>query len=175
MAEYITLARPYAKAAFDYAKEAGLVDYWMQELTVSAGLAKISEVAQTFSSPERDSVQLVAMLAGNDADVGYKNFIQLMADNDRLALLPDVVSVFRSISEQDANELSVDVYTAIKLNQSQLDEIADSLAKRTNKTIILSQHIDKSLLSGARIVAGDLVLDGSLKARLARLKTDLLN
>ena len=175
MAEYITLARPYAKAAFDFAKEAGLVDSWMQQLTVSAGLASVSEVAQTFTSPAKDNDQLVDMLAGVDAVAGYKNFVQLMADNDRLALLPEVVNVFKYISEQDAKALSADVYTAIELSQEQLDKIATSLAKRTGKTVNLSQHIDTSLLSGARIVAGDLVIDGSLKAKLEKLKTELLN
>ena len=175
MAENVTLARPYAKAAFDFAKEAGLVDSWMQQLTVSAGLASISEVAQSFSSPDKDNNQLVGMLAGSDADDGYKNFIQLIADNDRLSLLPDVVKVFKYISEQDAKALSADVYTAAELNQEQLDKIAASLSKRTGKTVKLTQHVDKSLLSGARIVAGDLVIDGSLKAKLDKLKTELLN
>lgn len=175
MAEYVTLARPYAKAAFDFAKEAGLIDSWIQHLTVSAGLASVSEVAQSFTSPEKDNDQLVGMLAGTDTDVGYKNFIQLMADNDRLALLPEVVNVFKYISEQDAKALSADVYTATELDQKQLAKIAASLAKRTGKTVNLSQQVDTSLLSGARIVAGDLVIDGSLKAKLEKLRTELLN
>jgi len=175
MAEYVTLARPYAKAAFDYAKSAGLVDSWMQQLTVSAGVASIAEVAQSFSSPTKSNDQLVAILTGSDADDGYKNLLQLMADNNRLALLPDVVTVFKFISEQDAKALSADVYTAAELDQKQLDSIIASLSKRTGKTVKLNQHIDTSLLSGARIVAGDLVIDGSLKAKLEKLKTELLN
>jgi F-type H+-transporting ATPase subunit delta len=175
MAEYVTLARPYAKAAFDYAKGNGLVDSWLKQLTVSAGLASIDIVSASFSSPEKDNNQLVGMLAGAEADAGYKNLIQLMADNNRLALLPNVVTVFKFISEQDAKALSADVFTAAKLDQKQLDSISTSLSKRTGKTVNLTQHIDKSLLSGARIVAGDLVIDGSLKAKLAKLQTELLN
>lgn len=175
MAEYVTLARPYAKAAFDFAKSAGLVDSWMQQLTVSAGIASISEVAQSFSSPEKNNDQLVGLLVGSDADEGYKNLITLMADNNRLALLADVVNVFKYISEQDAKALSADVYTAVELNKEQLDSIKESLSKRTGKTVNLDQHVDTSLLSGARIVAGDLVIDGSLKAKLEKLKTELLN
>ncbi len=98
-----------------------------------------------------------------------------MADNNRLALLPEVVNVFKYISEQDAKSLSADVYTSEELNQEQLDNITRSLSKRTGKTVNLHQHIDTSLLSGARIVAGDLVIDGSLKAKLEKLKTELLN
>lgn len=175
MAEFVTLARPYAKAAFDFAKSADLVDSWMQQLAVSAGIASISEVAQSFSSPEKNNDQLVGILVGPDADVGYKNLITLMADNNRLALLPDVVNVFKYISEQDAKALSADVYTAVELNQEQLESIKASLSKRTGKTVNLNQHVDTSLLSGARIVAGDLVIDGSLKAKLEKLKTELLN
>lgn len=175
MAEFVTLARPYAKAAFDFAKSADLVDSWMQQLTVSAGVASIDVVAQSFSSPEKNNDQLVGILVGPDADVGYKNLITLMADNNRLALLPDVVNVFKYISEQDAKALSADVYTAVELNQEQLESIKASLSKRTGKTVNLNQHVDTSLLSGARIVAGDLVIDGSLKAKLEKLKTELLN
>ncbi len=175
MAEFVTLARPYAKAAFDFAKSAGLVDSWLQQLTVSAGLASVEKVAASFSSPEKDNDLLVAILSGTDADAGYKNLIQLMADNNRLALLPDVVNVYKSISEEDAKALSADVFTAHELDQAQLDSISASLAKRTGKTINLTQQVDASLLSGARIVAGDLVIDGSLKAKLAKLQTELLN
>ncbi|VAW42219.1 ATP synthase delta chain [hydrothermal vent metagenome] len=175
MAQYVTLARPYAKAAFDYAKGAGLVAAWTKQLTVSAGIASVAEIAQSFSSPVKDNKQLVAILTGTDVDDGYKNLIHLMADNNRLALLPDVVNVFKYISEQDAKALSADVFTATELNQKQLDSIKASLSNRTGKTVNLSQHIDASLLSGARIVAGDLVIDGSLKAKLEKLKTELLN
>lgn len=175
MAEYVTLARPYAKAAFDYAKEAGVVDSWLQQLTVSAGIASLEEVAETFLSPTKNNQQLVEILAGDDADQAYKNFLSLMADNNRLALLPDMTALFKFISEQDAKTLSADVYSAIELSDDQLSAISASLEKRTGKTVNLTQHIDTSLLSGARIVAGDLVIDGSLKAKIARLKTELLN
>lgn len=175
MAEYVTLARPYAKAAFDYAKGADLIDSWSKQLTVSAALASQAEIAQAFSSPVKDNAQLVEILAGADADDGFKNLIQLMADNDRLALLPDVVNVYQHISEQDAKALSADVFAAEELNQEQLDKISAALAKRTGKTVNITQHLDKSLLGGARIVAGDLVIDGSLKAKLNKLKTELLN
>jgi len=174
-AQYTTLARPYAKAAFDFAKNAGLVESWLKQLTVSAGLASIEKVATLFSSPHKNNDQLVGMLAGDDADVGYKNLIQLMADNNRLALLPDMVNVFKLISEQDAKVLSAEVFTAAELDQKQLDSINASLSKRTGKTINLTQHVDTSLLSGARIVAGDLVIDGSLKAKLTKLQAELLN
>lgn len=175
MAEHVTLARPYAKAAFDYAKEAGLIDAWMQQLTVSAGIASIEEVSDSFLSPTKNNQALVDMLAGPDADQGYKNFLTMMADNNRLALLPDLTALYKLISEQDAKALSADVYSAIELSSEQLDAISASLEKRTGKSVKLSQHIDTSLLSGARIVAGDLVIDGSLKAKIARLKSELLN
>lgn len=175
MAEFVTLARPYAKAAFDFAKGVDMVDSWMQQLTISAGIASVAEISQAFSSPVKDNNQLVEILAGADAESSYKNFLQLMAENNRLPLLPDVVTVFQHISEQDAKALSADVYTAKELSEEQLKDISASLAKRTGKTVNLTQHIDESLLSGARIVAGDLVIDGSLKAKLAKLKSELLN
>lgn len=175
MAEHVTLARPYAKAAFDFAKSAGLVESWLKQLTVSAGVASISEISQAFSSPTKNNEQLVEILVGSNSDDGYKNLITLMAENNRLVLLPEVVNVFKYISEQDAKSLSADVYTSEQLDADQLEKIKASLSKRTGKKVNLQQHIDKSLLSGARIVAGDLVIDGSLKAKLEKLKTELLN
>ncbi len=175
MAEYVTLARPYAKAAFDYAKGEGLVDSWLNYLTVSAGVASLDEVSQYFLSPDKSNDFLVDLLVGTDADDGYKNLITLMANNNRLALLPDIVNVYKYISEQDAKLLSADVYTSEELNQQQLNDITNALSNRIGKTVNLRQHIDVSLLSGARIVAGDLVIDGSLKAKLEKLKTELLN
>jgi F-type H+-transporting ATPase subunit delta len=175
MSEFVTLARPYAKAAFDYAKNADLVSTWLQNLTVSAGIASVPEIANSFSSPEKNNEVLVSLLSSDDADQGYMNFLNLLADNNRLGLLPDVVNLFQFISEQDSKVLSADVYTAEKLDQDQLKGIAASLSKRTGKNIKLRQHIDKTLLSGARIQAGDLVIDGSLKAKLDKLKTQLLN
>ena len=175
MSELVTLARPYAKAAFDYAKSADLVSDWLQNLAVSAGLASVSEIANSFSSPDKNNEALVSLLKSDNADEGYVNFLNLLAGNDRLILLPHVLDLFKLISEQDSKILSADVFTAEKLDQEQLKAIAASLSKRTQKNIRLKQHIDKSLLGGARIQAGDLVIDGSLKAKLEKLKTQLLN
>jgi F-type H+-transporting ATPase subunit delta len=175
MTEFVTLARPYAKAAFDYAKSVDQVDAWLQHLAVSAGLASVPEIADSFTSPVKNNEVLVSLLGHKDADEGYENFLKLLADNNRLSLLPDVLVLFKFINEQDAKVLSADVFTAEKLDREQLTSIASSLSKRTNKNIKLQQHIDKSLLGGVRIQAGDLVIDGSLKAKLEKLKTELLN
>lgn len=175
MTEFVTLARPYAKAAFDYAKSVDQVDTWLQQLAISAGLASESKIANAFTSPDKNNEVLVSLLSQDNADEGFKNFLALLADNNRLGLLPYVLVLFKFINEQDAKVLSADVFTAEKLDREQLTSIASSLSKRTQKNIKLQQHIDKSLLGGVRIQAGDLVIDGSLKAKLEKLKTELLN
>ena len=175
MTEFVTLARPYAKAAFDYAKSVDQVDTWLQQLAISAGLATESKIANAFTSPDKNNEVLVSLLSQDNADEGFKNFLTLLADNNRLGLLPYVLVLFKFINEQDAKVLSADVFTAEKLDRDQLTSIASSLSKRTQKNIKLQQHIDKSLLGGVRIQAGDLVIDGSLKAKLEKLKTELLN
>ena len=175
MTEFVTLARPYAKAAFDYAKSVDQVDAWLKYLAVSAGLASVAKIANAFASPDKDNKTLVSLLGQEDAEEGFENFLKLLADNNRLGLLPDILVLFKFINEQDSKVLSADVFTAEKLDREQLTSIASSLSKRTQKNIKLQQHIDKSLLSGVRIQAGDLVIDGSLKAKLEKLKTQLLN
>ncbi len=175
MSEPITLARPYAKAAFEYAKSESVVEQWSKNLMVAAGLAQNDQILDYFNQPDVLNQDLVQLVGGDDASEQYKNFVLLLAENNRLSLLPEVAELYQYYMEQDAQSLSVDVYSAIELTDTQKQAMTAALNKRTGKQISLNTHIDNSLMGGARIHCGDLVIDGTLRGKVERLKTQLFN
>jgi F-type H+-transporting ATPase subunit delta len=175
MSEPITLARPYAKAAFEFAKGESAVDQWSKNLLVAAGLAHDEQILNYFSRPDVLDEDLVQLVSGDDASVEYKNFIRMLTQNDRLSLLPEVAELYQYYLEQDSQSLTVDVFSAVELTDTQKQAMTAALSKRTGKQISLQTHIDENMMGGARIHCGDLVIDGTLRGKVERLKTQLFN
>lgn len=175
MSESITLARPYARAAFEFAKSESIVEQWAQNLMVAAGLAQNDQILDYFNQPEVLDEDLVQLVSGDDAGEQYRNFVRLLIENDRLSLLPEVAELYQYYLEKDAQSLSVDVFSATELTDAQKQAMTAALNKRTGKQISLNTHIDESLMGGAKIHCGDLVIDGTLRGKVERLKTQLFN
>ena len=176
MSESITLARPYAKAAYEFAKSVDQVATWQTQLAVAAGMAEHDLVADIFTDPNVTDAQLVTLIAGdNQTDEHYTNFIKLMIENDRLSLLPDVAELYQYYYEQDSGAQTVDVYSAAPLSDDQQKRLIEALSRRTGKDINLNIEVDESLMGGAKIYCGDLVIDGTLSGKIERLKTELFN
>ncbi len=175
MSELITLARPYAKAAFEFAKSESAVDQWSSNLLVAAGLAQDEQILNYFGRPDVVDEDLVQLVSGNDASEHYKNFVRLLVENDRLSLLPEVAELYQYYLEQDSQSLTVDVFSAVELTDSQKQAMTAALSKRTGKQISLQTHIDVDMMGGARIHCGDLVIDGTLSGKVERMKTELFN
>ena len=175
MSELITLARPYARAAFSYAQEAGVTDTWERQLAEAAALVSAPQVNALFLDPEQSTDNLVRLLAGEKADAGFLNFLRLLAANDRLTLLPDVHRLFTHYAEEANKKLTVDVYSASIIGDDQLAKLRQALGKKLQRDIEVRAHQDESLIGGVRIQAGDLVIDGTLKGKLDRLRSELLN
>ncbi len=174
MSELITLARPYAKAAFEFAKSESAVEQWSENLLVAAGLAQDEKILNYFSQPNVQTEDLVQLVSG-DASDEYKNFIRMLAENDRLSLLPEVAELYQYYLEQDSQSLTVDVFSAVELSDAQKQAMTAALSKRTGKQISLQTHIDNDMMGGARIHCGDLVIDGTLRGKVDRMKTQLFN
>ena len=175
MSELITLARPYAKAAFEFAKSESVVDQWSRDLLVAAGLAHDEQILHYFSQPDVRDEDLVQLVCGKGASEAYQNFVKLLVQNDRLSLLPEVAELYQYYLEQDSQSLTVDVFSAVELTAEQKLAMTAALGKRTGKQISLQTHIDSTLMGGARIHCGDLVIDGTLRGKVNRLKTQLFN
>lgn len=174
MSETLTLARPYARAAFDLAAQAAAAPAWSQVLAASAALAGERKVAGLLEDPRLPLAERAAVVTPDGTlPAGYAQFLALMAENGRLRLLPEVAELFERLRAEAEQSLTVRVRTAIALEADQRDRLVSHLARRFGRTVSLNVEIDESLIAGAVIDAGELVIDGSLAARLERLRKDL--
>jgi len=172
MAELSTLARPYAKAAFEYANEKGAVDQWAGMLSLLSGLSEFDAVAELISAPDQTAAekaeQLIAV-CGDGLSVEGANFLKNLADNRRLPLLQEIHVQFNVFQAEQDKTLDVDVVAARAMDQAQQDRLAAALQQRLERTINIKVSVDATLIGGAVIRAGDTIIDGSISGRLARL------
>ena len=179
MAEQATIARPYARAAFGHAREANGFAAWSALLAAGAAVAANAGADDLFSSPRVSDAQLVDFIAGVATDSGAsvgtegRNFLALLAQNRRLAFLPAIATQFEALRAEVENTLDVEVTTAIALTEAQRQQLAAALAKRFKRQVRLAESVDASLVGGAIVRAGDLVIDGSVRGRLARLQQQI--
>ncbi len=176
MVEAATIARPYAKAAFEAAREAKLLAEWSASLQVAAALGGDARIAELLDNPKLSEDQIVGFFDGfkTGADgVHWLNFIRLLAENKRLGLLPEIAARFELLRAEYENEVDVVVTSAVPLSDSQKAKLAASLKTRLQRDVRITTALDPGLLGGAMIRAGDLVIDGSIKGRLQRLTSDL--
>ncbi len=173
MSEIITLARPYAKAAFDVADGDSALAGWSQALEIAAALASDQRVSGLFDNPAIDDSQLKQVFDQDNAPAGFDNFVALLIENDRLPLLPPVRELFEQLKAEAEQALQVTVRSATALNDSYKARISEALGKRFGKKIELNCEIDEALLGGAVIHAGDQVIDGSLHGKLQRMSDSL--
>ena len=172
MAEPITVARPYAQAVFRLAREAGRLEAWQAQLDLLAAVAAHPDMARLIGDPRLTRTQLadlVLEIAGERLDEAGRNFVRLLAENRRLGLLPVIRELFTQLRHAAEGEVDVELVTASEVPESLVGQIADALRRRLNREVSLSTRIDPGLLGGAVIRAGDLVIDGSVRGRLARL------
>jgi F-type H+-transporting ATPase subunit delta len=178
MAELSTLARPYANAAFEYAVAEGALEPWSQALGLLAALCGEEKVAVLLRSPTyagSERVALLLKLCDSSLSDGMQRFLQVMADNNRLLLLPAVQEQFQVLKANLERTINVDVLTAAPLSEALCARLTEALGKRLGRDVRVAVTIDPTLLGGAVIRAGDLVIDGSLRGRLNKLADALLS
>lgn len=172
MAELTTLARPYARAAFDTARADGQLTEWANALSVAASVACEQKVKQLLVAPGLTAAQKSAAFAdvcGAELSHKFKNFVSVLAENKRLALLPFIQTLFLDLKAQLEKAVHVDVATAFELSAESKAQLVIALTKKLDRVVTLESTVDKSLIGGAIIRAGDTVIDGSVKGRLAKL------
>lgn len=178
MAEQITLARPYARAAFEYADAAGSLEAWSRGLQQLALVAANKKVAAALSDPLSTTDQRTRILTdimGDELDSGMKNFVHNMADNKRVDLFGEISQLFDLMKADREKVLDVKLQTAFDLNDAQRDKLAEAISKHLNRRVALEVETDNSLIGGALIQAGDTLIDGSVKGRLGKLKDAIAN
>jgi F-type H+-transporting ATPase subunit delta len=175
MAEKATIARPYARAAFDYANAHGALADWSAALAAAAQVASDPRVEPLLSSPQVPVAAitgLVAEAAGADAGP-VRNFLDLLAENGRLAWLPEIASQYEVLRREAERVADVEVVSAMDLDEAQKARLSQALRTRLGREVRMHTRTDASLIGGAIVRAGDLVIDGSLKGRLGRLASEM--
>ena len=176
MAERATIARPYAKAAFEAARSANAFAEWSQGLKAAAEIVADPRVRSLTKSPQwtaPDLAGLITDVAGPKLDAGMQNFVRVLAENHRLLLLPEIAVHYEVLRSNVENTVEVEVVSAVPLDARQADKLKQALSTRLKRQVRMQTSVDSTLLGGAVVRAGDLVIDGSLKGRLERLATEL--
>ncbi|RLM22470.1 F0F1 ATP synthase subunit delta [Brenneria alni] len=171
MSEFVTVARPYAKAAFDFAVENQAVERWQNMLAFTAEVTRNEQIAELLSgaiAPIELAKTFIAV-CGDQLDEAGQNLIKVMAENGRLLVLPEVLEQFIQLRAAQESTVDVDVVSASTLSEQQLSKIAAAMEQRLSRKVKLNCKIDKSVMAGVVIRAGDMVIDGSIRGRLERL------
>jgi F-type H+-transporting ATPase subunit delta len=176
VAERATIARPYAKAAFEYARAANAFPRWSESLAVAAAMVADPRVRSIAKSPLVTAEQLVEFITeveGPKPDPHFQNFVRLLAQNRRVLLLPEIAAHYEELRAEAENTVDVEVVSAVALNDAQAEKLKAAVSARLKRQVRMQNSVDPTLLGGAVVRAGDLVIDGSLKGRLQRLATEL--
>jgi len=184
MADNNTVARPYAQAVFEIANESGNLEPWSESLAIAGQLLGDRPLIEYLGNPGFSDEQRLDFLSGLFQKAGAKllaggddkgtNFVKLLLENRRVAVLPEISEHFEAMKAKVENSVDAVVTSASQLSKKQVDEIAAALTGRLGCDVNVATEIDENLIGGAVIRAGDVVIDGSLRARLEGLATALI-
>ncbi len=176
MSELITVARPYARAAFELARSQDRFKPWSEMLAHMAAVARDPTLHALLDSPRLtadQAAELFISVCGKHIDKQGANLVRLLAQNRRLTALPEIATLFEQYRASAEGKIEVEVISAKELDPEHRDVIVRALRQRLGRDIDLSTRTDPALLGGAVIRAGDLVIDGSVRGRLNRLAVTL--
>ncbi len=176
MAEALTTARPYAQAAFEEAQKLGDLKGWSEMLLSLAEAISHPEIRAVVTSPRFQKAQIEKLmegLLGAQAKTQQRNFVRVLVDNQRLLLLPEMVAIFEALRAEAERTINVVVDSAFELSAAQQEKIISSLKARMGRDIKLVCKVNKELLGGVVIRAGDKVIDGSARTRLGEMANAL--
>jgi F-type H+-transporting ATPase subunit delta len=176
MAEVTTLARPYAEAVFKLAEQANALDNWSAVLARFSAASSQAGVRDAIGDPKITTVQLVDFFGGvvdGNASAEVKNFLALLADNGRLALLPQIAEQFENMKHQREGVLEAQIVSAFPMEGAQLGILVGRLESKFKRKIQPHVTVDKELIGGIKIVIGDEVIDASVRGKLQHMATAL--
>ena len=177
------IARPYAKAAFTFAKQTNHVPHWSAALRVLSMAVQNSAIVALLKNPSVTGAQAVALLSGvlcdsishgvSKLDQGLENFLQLLAEYKRLSVLPDIATLFEADVAKDQGYLQLTVTSAFPLSDVQQTKIAAQLKTTLASDVTIRYENDSTIIGGIVVRSGHWVLDDSVRGRLARLQSAL--
>ncbi|HEU0219401.1 MAG TPA: F0F1 ATP synthase subunit delta [Gallionella sp.] len=176
MSEAITTARPYAQAAFEEAQKMADLKGWSEVLLSLAEAVSYPEIRAIATSPRVAKAQVESLmegLLGGQAKAQQRNFVRVLVDNQRLLILPEIAAIFEALRAEAEKTVNVVVDSAFELSAAQQEKIISSLRARMGREIKLVCKVNKELLGGVVIRAGDKVIDGSARTRLGEMANAL--
>ena len=176
MAEPATIARPYAEAAFEIARDAQALPAWSDMLRFAATIVRDPRVAEALDNPRLDAAakQSLLLSIGGDRFTGEaRNFIRVLVEGERVTLLPQISVMFETLKNDAEATAKATIESAFELDATQLSELTAALEKRFGRKIETTVTMNPELIGGARVTVGDAVLDGSVQAKLAAMHAQL--
>lgn len=176
MAELATMARPYAKAVFELARSESRYAEWSAVLGGVAQAVRDPQVAAWIGHPAIGRGQLSdALIAalGNRLGTEGANLLRVLGEYNRLRLAPEIAAQYEQLRADAERRIDVEITTAVAVDGAQQKQLADAIAKRLDRAVEVRWNTDETLIAGALIRAGDLVIDGSVEGELSRLRQQL--
>jgi F-type H+-transporting ATPase subunit delta len=176
MAELATIARPYAEAAFELARDAQALPKWSEMMRFAATIVGDPRVAEALDNPRLDArakASLLLSIAGDRIDGEARNFIRVLVEGERVMLLPQIATMFETLKDDAEATAKATIESAFEMNDAQVDELRRALEKRFGRKIEATVTVNPELIGGARVTVGDAVLDGSVQAKLAAMHAQL--
>lgn len=178
MAEYSAIARPYAQAVFELATTDGTMDKWLSALQVLRVVVSNEKMQKLITNPsveDKRCGELMIDLCAEQLDDKSRNFVRLLAINGRLAIIQEVARLYEEYRAEAMRTVDAEILTALPIGDAEQKSIAAMLKKRLNREVTLTVKIDKSLIGGVIVRAGDLVIDGSVSGKLDKLRLALVH
>jgi len=176
MAEPLTIARPYAQAAFLFAGQHHTFGDWSAMLELLSAIAVNPDMVPLIDNPRLTETQLADLfieVGGEHLNEKCRNFVRILAENRRLSLLPEIAAQFEIQRREAEKSIRVELVTAFPATEAHKSAVMAALKQRLGREIELDCITDASLVGGAVIRAGDLVIDGSVQGKLQRLGSTL--
>lgn len=176
MAESSTIARPYAEAAFKLADAQGKLADWSAALGNLAAVAADARVLAAVGDPSHSAAKVaglfISILAGKLSGE-MENFVRVLAENGRLEVLGEIRDHYEALKNEREGVVEAEVYSAFEMDQVQTADLVGRLEKKTGRKVRAKVSVDKSLIGGVKVVIGDKVIDGSVRAQLGALENAL--
>jgi len=172
MAELSTLARPYAKAAFQAAVDANALEQWSEMLTYSSAVTQNEDVVKLLSNPGltgQQQAQTLIEVCGDKLNEAGQNLVSVLAENKRISLLPQILEQFEHLKAEQEKSVDVEIVSAFEVADETKQKLTQALKAKLAKDVRVTTSVDETLVGGAIIRAGDLVVDGSVRGKLAKL------
>jgi F-type H+-transporting ATPase subunit delta len=178
MAESVTIARPYAEALFRTAKESGKLAKWSEQVSLLGQVAANPDVASAIGDPNVAAAQLVDLFrsaCGTAVDAELANFIQLLSNNDRLGLLPEIAGLYESYKRAEEGTKQAEIVSAFPIDDTQVKALIPQLEAVFKTKLEAAVSVDPTLIGGIKVIVGDQMLDASVRGKLDAMATALNN